>query len=179
MQRQHEIQPNTQLTPTTLTPHSTMSSRILILNGPNLNLLGTREPTIYGSSTLPAIISNVKKQVADRPVEVESFQANHEGAIIEKIHEARTTGVDFIIINPAGYTHTSVVIRDALLGVSIPFVELHLSNVHAREGWRRHSYFSDKAVGVICGLGEYGYTAAVEFALKYLERNKKQSSPKL
>lgn len=157
-----------------------MSSRILILNGPNLNLLGTREPTIYGSSTLPAIIDGVKAQVADRPVTIDSFQANHEGALVDKIQEARTTGVEFIVINPAAYTHTSVAIRDALLGVGIPFVELHLSNVHAREEWRRHSYFSDKAVGVICGLGEYGYTAAVEFALRYLERQRKQQgSPKL
>lgn len=156
-----------------------MSSRILILNGPNLNLLGTREPTIYGSSALPAIISTVKSQFADRPVEIDSFQANHEGALVDRIQAARTERVDFIVINPAAYTHTSVAIRDALLGVGIPFVELHLSNVHAREEWRRHSYFSDKAVGVICGLGEYGYTAAVEFAVRYLERQRKQDSPKL
>lgn len=149
-----------------------MSSRILILNGPNLNLLGTREPTIYGSSTLNDIIENVKSQTADRPIHIDSFQANHEGVIVERIHAARGEGVEFIVINPAAYTHTSVAIRDALLGVGIPFVELHLSNVHAREEWRKHSYFSDKAVGVICGLGEYGYTAAVEFGVKYLERQK-------
>ena len=157
-----------------------MPSHILILNGPNLNLLGTREPTIYGSSTLPGIIEGVKKQVADRPVRIDDFQANHEGALVDKIQEARTSGVEFIIINPAAYTHTSVAIRDALLGVGIPFLELHLSNVHARESWRKHSYFSDKAVGVICGLGEFGYSAAVEFALKYLDtQKKKQDSPKL
>lgn len=156
-----------------------MTSRILILNGPNLNLLGTREPTIYGSSTLPAIIDGVKSQVADRPVHVDSFQANHEGALVDKIQEARTTGVDFIVINPAAFTHTSVAIRDALSGVGIPFLELHISNVHAREEWRRHSYFSDKAVGVICGLGEFGYSAAVEFALRYLDTKRRQGSPKL
>ncbi|MBE3042933.1 type II 3-dehydroquinate dehydratase [Candidatus Bathyarchaeota archaeon] len=153
-----------------------MTSRILILNGPNLNLLGTREPTIYGSSTLPSIISSLKQKVASRPVTIDDFQANHEGALVDKIQEARTTGVDFIVINPAAYTHTSVAIRDALTGVAIPFLELHLSNVHAREEWRKHSYFSDKAVGVICGLGEFGYEAAVEFAIKYLERQRK---PKL
>ena len=149
-----------------------MTSRILILNGPNLNLLGTREPTIYGSSTLPSIISSLKSKVASRPVTIDDFQANHEGALVDKIQEARTTGVDFIVINPAAYTHTSVAIRDALMGVGIPFLELHISNVHAREEWRRHSYFSDKAVGVICGLGEFGYEAAVEFAIKYVERQR-------
>ncbi|PKS05127.1 hypothetical protein jhhlp_008494 [Lomentospora prolificans] len=152
------------------------SCRILILNGPNLNLLGTREPTIYGSSTLNDILDGVKKLVADRPVQIDTFQANLEGALIERIHQARQDAVDFIIINPAGYTHTSVAIRDALLGVSIPFLELHLSNVHAREPWRHHSYFSDKAVGVICGLGEYGYTAAVEFAIRHAHKLRENAS---
>ncbi|CAI4212028.1 unnamed protein product [Parascedosporium putredinis] len=152
------------------------SCRLLILNGPNLNLLGTREPTIYGSSTLANILDGVKALVADRDVQLETFQANIEGAIIERIHQAREDKVDFIVINPAAYTHTSVAIRDALLGVSIPFLELHLSNVHAREPWRHHSYFSDKAVGVICGLGEYGYTAAVEFAIRHVKKTKEAES---
>jgi 3-dehydroquinate dehydratase-2 len=157
----------------------TMTSKILLLNGPNLNLLGTREPTIYGSSTLADIIANVKKQVSDRPIDILAFQSNHEGAIVERIHEALSEGVEFIIINPAAFTHTSVAIRDALSGVSIPFLELHISNVHAREDWRRHSYFSDKAVGVICGLGEFGYIAAVEFAAKYTGEQKRKAESKL
>lgn len=155
-----------------------MSSRILILNGPNLNLLGTREPTIYGSSTLPAIIENVKTQTAHHQIQLSAFQSNHEGALVERIHQARTDGVDFIVINPAAFTHTSVAIRDALSGVAIPFLELHLSNVHAREEWRTKSYFSDKAVGVICGLGEFGYLAGVQFALKYVAERKKEKSEK-
>lgn len=156
-----------------------MSGRILILNGPNLNLLGMREPTIYGSNSLSDILEDVKKQTVDHPVQIDTFQANNEGVIVERIHRAWEDGVDFIIINPAGYTHTSVAIRDALLGVGIPFLELHLSNVHARESWRKHSYFSDKAVGVICGLGGFGYSAAVDFAIRHVSKGKANGAPKL
>jgi 3-dehydroquinate dehydratase II len=147
---------------------SVMAKSILLINGPNLNLLGTREPHIYGSTTLADVVDNAKQQAASLSVQLEDFQSNHEGQIVDRIHQARGN-VDAIIINPAGYTHTSVVIRDALLGVDIPFIELHVSNVHAREPWRNHSYFSDKAVAVICGLGTYGYTAAIEFAAKHMK----------
>lgn len=140
-----------------------MSQAILIINGPNLNLLGTREPQIYGSTTLADVETAAKQQAADLGVTMHTFQSNHEGAIIDRIHEARGN-CQYIIINAGAYTHTSVGVRDALSGVAIPFVEVHISNVHAREGFRHHSYLSDKAVAVICGLGTYGYTAAIEFA---------------
>ncbi|PWY89734.1 catabolic 3-dehydroquinase 1 [Aspergillus heteromorphus CBS 117.55] len=139
-----------------------MAKSILLLNGPNLNLLGTREPHIYGSTTLPEIESSCATHASTFGATLESFQSNHEGAIVDRIHAARGH-VDAIIINPGAYTHTSVAIRDALLGVGIPFVELHVSNVHAREEWRHKSYFSDKASGIIVGLGVYGYRAAVEY----------------
>ncbi|KAL0929674.1 3-dehydroquinate dehydratase [Colletotrichum truncatum] len=148
-----------------------MASRILLINGPNLNLLGTREPQTYGSTTLSDVVSMAEKQAADLKVHIENFQSNHEGAIVDRIHEARGN-IDAIVINPAAFTHTSVAIRDALLGVDIPFVEIHISNVHAREAFRHHSYFSDKAAAVICGLGVYGYTAAIEFAAKHLKIKK-------
>jgi len=146
-----------------------MGKRILLINGPNLNLLGTREPGVYGSTTLADVVSAAQVQAESLAASLEAFQSNHEGAIIDKIQEARETGVLFIIINPGGFTHTSVAIRDALLGVDIPFVEVHVSNIHAREPWRKHSYFSDKAVAVICGLGVYGYTAAIEFAVRHVK----------
>jgi len=146
---------------------------ILLLNGPNLNLLGTREPSIYGSTTLPDIVANAQKQAATHSAKLDAFQSNHEGAIVGRIQKAALDGTDFIVINPAGFTHTSVAIRDALLGVGIPFIELHLSNVHAREAWRKHSYFSDKAVAVICGLGDYGYIAAVDFAMRQIKRRER------
>lgn len=149
-----------------------MASRILLINGPNLNLLGTREPETYGSTTLGDVVSMAEKQAADLEVHVENFQSNHEGAIIDRIHEARGS-VDAIVINPGAYTHTSVGIRDALLGVDIPFVEVHISNVHAREAFRHHSYLSDKATAVICGLGVFGYTAAIEFAAKHMKVKQK------
>ncbi|KAG7104716.1 Catabolic 3-dehydroquinase like protein [Verticillium longisporum] len=145
-----------------------MASRILLINGPNLNLLGTREPSVYGSTTLADVVDQAKAQAARLNVHLEAFQSNHEGAIVDRIHDARGTA-DAIVINPGAYTHTSVAIRDALLGVDIPFVETHISNVHAREAWRRHSYLSDKAVAVICGLGTHGYTAAVEFAARHMK----------
>lgn len=219
-----------------------MATRVLLINGPNLNLLGTREPQIYGSTTLADVISTAESQSKSLGVTLESFQSNHEGAIVDRIQEAAGFGpngdrnkegkVSAIIINPGAYTHTSVAyvgpfsftfdfiylsiiscgtpysvpvcppplfktplhcqetspeyldsalpnihmtdmhtsIRDALLGVEIPFVEVHVSNVHAREAWRKHSYFSDKATAVIAGLGVYGYQAALEFVAKHLKR---------
>src|SRR4051794_6851107 len=122
-----------------------MSRKILLINGPNLNLLGTREPHIYGSTTLADVISQAELQAETLGVCLLAFQSNHEGAIIDRIQDAAREAVDVIVINPAGFTHTSVAIRDALLAVDIPFVELHVSNVHAREPWRHHSYFQDKA----------------------------------
>ncbi|KAH8167940.1 hypothetical protein CIB48_g286 [Xylaria polymorpha] len=145
-----------------------MSRTILLINGPNLNLLGTREPHIYGSTTLSDVVSQAESQASSLGVSLQSFQSNHEGAIIDRIQEARGK-VDAIVINPGAFTHTSVAIRDALLGVDIPFVELHVSNVHARESFRHHSYFQDKAVAVICGLGTYGYTAAIGFAANHMK----------
>ncbi|KAF0099569.1 MAG: 3-dehydroquinate dehydratase II [bacterium] len=143
--------------------------RILVLHGPNLNLLGTREPQHYGSQTLAEIDATLKQQGAAVGVQVECFQSNAEHALVERIHAARRENVGFIIINPAAFTHTSVALRDALAGVAIPFIEVHLSNVHAREAFRQHSYFSDKAVGVISGLGAMGYLFALGYALHALE----------
>ncbi|KAF6831460.1 3-dehydroquinate dehydratase [Colletotrichum plurivorum] len=150
-----------------------MASRILLINGPNLNLLGTREPHIYGSTTLPDVVAAAEKQASDLNITIQNFQSNHEGAIIDRIHGARGN-IDAIVINPGAYTHTSVAIRDALLGVDIPFVEIHVTNVHGREEFRRHSYFSDKAAAVICGLGVFGYTAAIEFAARHMKVKKDQ-----
>jgi 3-dehydroquinate dehydratase-2 len=143
-------------------------SRILVLNGPNLNLLGLREPAHYGSQTLAQIIDSLTKQAELADVELEHLQSNREYELIERIHAAYGN-VDFVIINPAAFTHTSVALRDALLGVAIPFIEVHLSNVHAREPFRHHSYLSDKAEGVICGLGAQGYEFALSAALKQLQ----------
>lgn len=140
-------------------------ARILVIHGPNLNLLGTREPEHYGRTTLADINLALAQLAATADVDLEAFQSNHEGALIERIHAARDQGVRAIIINPAAYTHTSVALRDALAGVAIPFVEVHLSNVHARESFRHHSYFSDLAIGVICGLGHEGYRFALEYLL--------------
>jgi 3-dehydroquinate dehydratase-2 len=147
-----------------------MAQRILLINGPNLNLLGTREPQIYGSATLNDVVNQAKTQAEQLSIQIETFQSNHEGAIVDRIQAARGEN-DGIIINPGAFTHTSVAIRDALLGVGIPFVEIHVSNIHAREQWRNHSYFSDKAQAVICGLGVFGYTAAIEFAAKHMKVN--------
>lgn len=143
--------------------------RILLLNGPNLNLLGLREPGIYGQDSLKDIVDRLGLQAAARDIALSHLQSNAEHLLVDAIHQAM--GVqDFIIINPAAFTHTSVAIRDALLGVKIPFIEVHLSNVHAREPFRHHSYLSDKAVGVICGLGADGYEFALEAAARYLDR---------
>jgi 3-dehydroquinate dehydratase-2 len=147
-----------------------MDKTIWVLHGPNLNLLGTREPGVYGSTTLAQIDTMLRDEGAAAGVRVESFQSNHEGALVERIHAARDAKVDFILINPAAYTHTSVAIRDALAGVAIPFVEIHLSNVHKREPFRHHSYFSDLAVGVIAGLGPTGYRCALQFAIETVRR---------
>jgi 3-dehydroquinate dehydratase-2 len=163
-----------------------MTRHILLINGPNLNLLGKREPHIYGTTTLADIEAQAHSQAHSLGASLSTFQSNHEGAIVDRIQEAAGWGpnsspssgdgtetkkekVSAIIINPGALTHTSVAIRDALLGVDIPFVELHVTNVHAREAFRAHSYLSEKAVAVICGLGVYGYTAAVEFAAKFMK----------
>ena len=143
--------------------------RILLLNGPNLNMLGAREPKHYGSISLTSIEDKIQTLATQHNVKVECFQANSEEKLINKIHESFQQ-VDFILINPAAYTHTSVALRDALLAVSIPFVEIHLSNVHKRESFRHHSYFSDVAEGVICGLGAKGYEFAFLFAIDYLAK---------
>lgn len=139
---------------------------ILVLHGPNLNLLGTREPEVYGRVTLSEINANLVKIASDAGAKLDAFQSNAEFALIERVHAARQDGTNFIIINPAAFTHTSIALRDALSGVAIPFIEIHLSNVHARESFRQTSYFSDIAVGVICGLGATGYELAVQYALQ-------------
>ncbi|MCQ9328067.1 type II 3-dehydroquinate dehydratase [Pelistega suis] len=142
-----------------------MSYKVLIINGPNLNLLGKREPHIYGSQTLDDINQALVAKSSELGLRCECYQSNSEGEIVSRIHEAMGN-TDYIIINAGAYTHTSVAIRDALLGVAIPFVEVHLSNVHARETFRHQSYLSDKALAVICGLGAYGYEAALSFIAK-------------
>lgn len=142
---------------------------ILLLNGPNLNLLGTREPEKYGSTTLTAIVNGLENQASALDITLSHLQSNAEHALIDRIHQARGN-TDFILINPAAFTHTSVALRDALLAVQIPFIEIHLSNVHAREPFRHHSYLSDIAVGVICGLGADGYTFALQAAVNRLSK---------
>jgi 3-dehydroquinate dehydratase-2 len=139
---------------------------ILVLHGPNLNLLGTREPGVYGSVTLPQIDAELMRLAADAGVALHTFQSNHEGALIDRVHAARDDGTTAIIINPAGFTHTSVALRDALAAVALPFIEVHLSNIHRREPFRHHSYFSDLAQGVICGLGAAGYRLALSHLLE-------------
>lgn len=145
-----------------------MAKNILLLNGPNLNLLGTREPEVYGSTSLGDIERAAAAQASAAGAKLKAFQSNHEGALIDRIHAARQEGVDAIVINPAGLTHTSVALRDALAGVAIPFIEVHISNIHQREAFRHHSYLSGIATGVICGLGAEGYRLAVDYALKNL-----------
>lgn len=143
---------------------------ILVLHGPNLNLLGEREPEIYGHTTLGDINQTLEQQARDRGHHLLYVQSNAEYELVERVQDARHEGVNFILINPAAFTHTSVALRDALAAVSIPFIEIHLSNVHAREDFRRHSYFSDIAQGVICGLGPQGYELGLQAALHYLEQ---------
>lgn len=138
---------------------------VLVINGPNLNTLGTREPEVYGTTTLADIEAGVVAQGAVAGLSVATFQSNHEGDIVDRLHAARGEGVRFVIINPGAFTHTSVAIRDAFAAVEIPFCEVHISNVHAREEFRKHSYLSDLAVGVLTGFGAYGYTMAMDFVI--------------
>lgn len=145
-------------------------STILVLHGPNLNMLGIREPEVYGYETLADIDDRLRQTAADTGHHLLHLQSNAEYELIERIHEARAEGVDFILFNPAAFTHTSVALRDAMLASGIPFIEVHLSNVHARESFRHHSYFSDIAEGVICGLGSQGYDLALQAALRRIHR---------
>ena len=147
-------------------------SRLLLLNGPNLNLLGTREPALYGSSTLAEIEADLVRRATELGHDLVCFQKNQEGLLIERIHAAKTEGVEFIIANLGAFTHTSIALRDALLAVAIPFIEVHLSNVYARETFRQHSYFSDIAAGVIVGLGPIGYGFALDAAHARLANKK-------
>lgn len=142
-----------------------MASHLLFLNGPNLNLLGTREPQVYGARTLADIERELAQLASERQVRAEFFQSNHEGALVDRVQQARDEGVDFIIVNAGAYTHTSVALRDALAAVAIPFVEVHLSNVHAREPFRHKSLLADIAVGSIVGLGAAGYRLALDYAV--------------
>lgn len=141
---------------------------ILVLHGPNLNLLGSREPAVYGATTLAEIDATLLRRAGEAGFGLASFQSNHEGALVDRVQAARSDGTRFILINPAAFTHTSVALRDALAAVALPFVEVHLSNVHRREAFRHHSYFSELAEGVIVGLGASGYRLALEFALERL-----------
>jgi len=143
-----------------------MAKKLLLLNGPNLNLLGTREPEVYGRTSLADIENAATAQAAAAGATLACFQSNHEGALIDRIHAARSEAIDAIIINPGGLTHTSVALRDALAGVAIPFVEVHISNIYRREEFRHHSYLSSIAIGTICGLGTEGYRFAIDFALE-------------
>jgi 3-dehydroquinate dehydratase II len=145
-------------------------AKILVLHGPNLNLLGTREPEIYGRATLAEIDSDLAARATEGGHSVESFQSNAEHELIGRVQRTRTDGTAFILINPAALTHTSIALRDALAAVGIPFIEVHLSNVHAREPFRHHSYFSDLAVGVVCGLGPLGYSLALTAVMQRLPR---------
>lgn len=149
-----------------------LSPLIWVLHGPNLNRLGAREPEIYGVTTLEQINQMVASRAKALGMDADCFQSNHEGALIERVHQATSASVKFMVINPAGLTHTSVALRDAMASVAIPFVEVHLSNVHRREPFRHHSYFSDLAEAVICGLGPQGYLAAIEFAAQRIPQHR-------
>lgn len=144
---------------------------VLVVNGPNLNTLGTREPEVYGSTTLPEIEAALIAEGAAAGISVDTFQSNHEGLILDRLHEARTDGTRFIIINPGALTHTSIALRDALLAIDVPFVEVHISNVHAREDFRKLSYISELAVGVLTGFGTYGYHLAMDYVIQQLSDN--------
>jgi len=145
-------------------------SQLLLINGPNLNLLGSREPEVYGRQTLADIETALVAEATRLGHELHCFQSNHEGALVDRVQQARSDGVRFILINPGAYTHTSVALRDALLAVAIPFIEIHLSNVHARETFRKHSYLSDIALGVIAGCGALGYQLALRAAHERLSQ---------
>lgn len=143
-------------------------AKLLLLNGPNLNLLGTREPEIYGADTLEQVVKRCQDQAATLHHELDHLQSNHEGVLIDRIHQTLNDGTDFILINPGAFTHTSIALRDAFSGVKKPFIELHLSNVHAREEFRQHSYLADQAVGVIAGFGIHSYALAIQAADAFL-----------
>jgi 3-dehydroquinate dehydratase II len=145
-------------------------ARVLVLHGPNLNLLGRREPEIYGTTTLADIHVTMEARARARGVQIESYQSNSEGELIDRIQAAAIEGIEFIIINPGAYSHTSIAIPDALRGVAIPYIEVHISNIHAREAFRHHSHFSASAIGVICGLGVQGYDLALDAALDRIEK---------
>lgn len=145
-----------------------MKPEILLINGPNLNLLGSREPEVYGKTTLADIEAAAQQQALAQGKHLTCFQSNHEGQLLDRIHSAKQENIRFIVINPGAFTHTSVALRDALAGVAIPFIEVHISNIYQRESFRHHSYLSDIAKGVICGLGVDGYRLAIDFALKNL-----------
>ncbi len=149
---------------------------ILVIHGPNLNLLGTREPAVYGSTTLAQIDTKLLAIAKRAKLQLGYFQSNGEGELIDRIHAAKAEGVAFILINPGAYTHTSIALRDALSAVAIPFIEVHLSNVHAREEFRRHSYLSDLAVGVVCGLGADGYEFALDAAIRRIGSSSKSKN---
>lgn len=146
------------------------NTSILVIQGPNLNLLGTREPEVYGKTTMDDIHHKLGVLAKSAGVSLETYQSNHEGVLIDRIQKAKQDGVNFIIINPGAFTHTSVALRDALAGVAIPFIEVHLSNIHQREEFRKHSYLSDIATGVICGLGAIGYELALQAAIARSEQ---------
>jgi 3-dehydroquinate dehydratase-2 len=151
-----------------------MGGRVLVLNGPNLNLLGEREPAIYGGRSLAEIEAELSEVARTRQAEVVFFQSNHEGALVDRIQVARQDGTDFLIVNAGALTHTSIAVRDALAAVGLPFIEVHLSNVHRREPFRHRSYLSDIALGTIVGLGAAGYRYALEHALAHVNRNAKE-----
>jgi 3-dehydroquinate dehydratase-2 len=144
-----------------------MAARVLVLNGPNLNMLGTREPAVYGSRSLPEIEGELAEVASKSGAEVAFFQSNHEGALVDRIQTAKRDGFGFLIVNAGAFTHTSVAIRDALAAIGLPFIEVHLSNVHRREAFRHHSYLSDLALGTIVGLGPAGYRYALEYAIDH------------
>ncbi|MFN2349797.1 MAG: type II 3-dehydroquinate dehydratase [Thioalkalivibrio sp.] len=146
-------------------------AKFLLLNGPNLNLLGTREPEIYGSQSLAQICDDLRLLAGNQGHSLEDFQSNAEHELVDRVHRARQEGIDCILINPGAFTHTSIALRDALLGVAIPFIEVHLSNVHAREAFRQQSYLSDVAAGVIMGLGPKGYELALQAAIHLTQKN--------
>jgi 3-dehydroquinate dehydratase-2 len=147
----------------------TKTKSVLVLHGPNLNLLGTREPKIYGKDTLADINRRLAANAKAAGVGIECFQSNHEGVLVERIQQAKRSGVGFILLNPAGYSYSSVAIRDALTAVQIPFIEVHLSNIHAREPWRAHTHFTAVAVGSVLGLGAQGYELALDYAIRQLK----------
>ena len=150
-------------------PKTSKSKTVLVLHGPNLNLLGTREPEIYGRETLAVINRRLLARAKAAGVMLDAFQTNHEGVLVDRVQQARTDGVGFILLNPAAFTYSSIALRDALTAVQIPFIEVHLSNIHAREPWRAHSHFTAVAVGSVLGLGSRGYDLALDYAIARLK----------